>query len=263
MFADLLRRRVSHVITAAALICSMTLQSPAFAEPRQYQVGEIKVGDTVSVDPGAQNRWRTCTVTVVVPILIHRDLIDHVEVDCPSGAQYSIVGDTDHMKRLSGPVNGGGGGALPRNHGGVGGAFGTRNPVACASTAEPRSGPPSPELAGRYLQCGIEYADDTFIHLITNVQVQVDRPRPFNFREDSGGGVDTYQLVYPIHGSYRIWSCIRLSATSSTAVGNCRYADHVDANGACRRLLSRNWNCYMRDSNHDTRLSDVRVKGPQ
>ncbi len=262
MFADMLRLRVSPVIAAAALLCSVTLRSPAFAEPRQYQVGEIKVGDTVSVDPGAQNRWRTCTVTSVVPILIHQDVIDHVKVDCPSGAQYSIIGDTDHMKRLGGPVNGGGA-AQPRNGGGVGGAFGTRDPVACVSTAEPRSGPPSPELAARYLQCAIEYADDSFIHLITNVRVQVDPPRQFDFRSDSGGTFDPSQPVYPIHGSYRNWSCIKLSATSSNAVGNCRYADHVEANGACRRLRTGSWNCYMRDSKNDTRLSNAQVKGPQ
>ncbi len=142
----------------------------------------------------------------------------------------------------------------------IGASFGTRDPVSCVASSEPRSGPPSAELAAQYFQCEAESVNDSFVSLVTDVKVSVDAPRPFSFTEDSGGTIDQTSLVYPIHGSFRKWVCAHIG--SLPAGKNCSYTDETEATGACRRLTSGKWTCSMVDIKRNS-LSVDKVPGPQ
>ena len=132
---------------------------------------------------------------------------------------------------------------------GEGAPYGTRDPAICASTAEPKTGAISADLAKRYLACHLEGVSGPNMYLVENVQVQVGKGTPF-LQLDFGqrpGNADPDGLVYAIRGSYRLYQCARPSAFMQNTGKNCTARENPNATGECYRSGFGDWVCNMQD----------------
>jgi len=124
----------------------------------------------------------------------------------------------------------------------------SRDPVSCPSKRGPIKGAPTPEQAKRYVMCQLEvvmYAP--YLILLDNVQVEVGKGRPYDPDSDSlMSDADRDSLVYPIRGSYDMYTCSPIDA--STPRGrNCALTPHPRATGVCYRTTFGDWDCEMTD----------------
>lgn len=91
------------LMLAAVIASTTTTVTPVLADPRQFKVGEINVGDTVAMNPDVPGApWRTCTVTKVKPNLTgNTSFIDNVTLKCSGFEGYQPPADSDHIKLLA------------------------------------------------------------------------------------------------------------------------------------------------------------------
>jgi len=129
-------------------------------------------------------------------------------------------------------------------HGGIGARFGTRDPVTCPSTREPESGPISVEQATLYFMCSREGTRSGPLDLVENLTLQVGKGRPASYMDASD--VDHDSLVYPIRGSFRIYTCYRPNPRNYGR--NCQTSDEPQATGTCYRTSYGDWRCSMVDA---------------
>ncbi len=143
---------------------------------------------------------------------------------------------------------------------GGGAKYGTRDPHACADRRAPAGGAPSAAQAALYAQCDGEgpYGSQGRIGLMDNVRVQVGGGRPYQHVQDSYEDVDPRQPVYPIRGSFTLYSCDPLRTAREVASGfadnrgrNCDALDEPSATGVCYKTTFADWHCTLTDIKAD------------
>ena len=142
----------------------------------------------------------------------------------------------------AGGVTGGAGGVELMRNAAAGAPFQAPGPRTCVSTTEPKGGAITPAQARAYVICGYEHADQDTLMLLTNVQVQVGRGRPYNPLTDFADTVDTHATVYDIRGTSTAYTC---SARDMSAYGVKRCGRSVfPANeGRCFQTTFGEWRC--------------------
>ncbi len=130
--------------------------------------------------------------------------------------------------------------------GGFGATYGTREPVACASRAEPAQGVLSPAQAAQYVKCYIEGIGDGRLYLLEQVNVKAVQPgRAFDPQRDYFENIDRNHPVYPISGSLVRYACETPNARN--AGKNCSAFAEDNAAGYCFKTVSAEWSCNMSD----------------
>lgn len=133
---------------------------------------------------------------------------------------------------------------------GLGAKFQARDPYACSSTVEPKSGAISADLARQYLICKIEQVNGAgLLFLIENVKVEVGKSAGkardvliINHDADPDG------LIYPIRGSYDQYICFAVDHGLHSSGQNCSVTHETKATGDCHRTSFGDWSCYMNGS---------------
>lgn len=131
-------------------------------------------------------------------------------------------------------------------NGAVGASYGTREPVVCASRAEPSQGAPSAAQAAQYVKCYIEGIGDGRLYLLEQVNVRAVQPgRAFDPQRDYFENIDRSQPVYPISGSLIRFACE--TPTARNAGKNCTAFAEDNAAGYCFKTVTADWSCNMSD----------------
>ena len=135
----------------------------------------------------------------------------------------------------------------------VGAKFGSRDPRTCSS----RTGSLSAATAREYFICDSEYAtgptaSGETLYLVSDVKVELGRPRPFDANTDTFGfaetnAIDPSQAVVPIRGSFNAWDCSKLGAINGTPGKSCNLAPNLHATGLCFTNSFGDWHCTMTD----------------
>lgn len=125
---------------------------------------------------------------------------------------------------------------------GIGAAYGAREPVDCASRAEPAQGPPTAAQVVEHLKCTTEGVADGSLYLLEDVEVtevgEGQAPDESYFPD-----IDAAHPVFPIRGNLVRYECRR--ENSSNAGANCVVHVEENAAGNCYRITSGDWNCSM------------------
>jgi hypothetical protein len=137
---------------------------------------------------------------------------------------------------------------------GSGARFGARDPKVCASTKEPKRGAPSPDQLKQYVICQSEKFTGTpgtgqLLYLMSDVTVEVAKPRPFQMRTDAWSDIDPSEPVYPIRGSYVSWQCAVIGSINGDRGKNCSRTDGPNAKGICFKTTFGDWQCKFLDGN--------------
>jgi hypothetical protein len=125
--------------------------------------------------------------------------------------------------------------------------YDARAPTVCRSRLQPTQGPPSREQARRYFLCDSEMELSGSLWLNEDVEIEIGRERPYNpgadrYRDD----IDPAEPVYPIRGSYTVYSCKAIFyGESETARGNCQVMPTPNATGVCYKDSFGDWHCRM------------------
>jgi hypothetical protein len=124
--------------------------------------------------------------------------------------------------------------------------FQARNPRVCRQVTTP----PTPEEATALVQCAWEASStmsgfSASLALVTDVQVQMSRPRPFKMEINNPPDVDTSGMVYDLRGQGTSWSCS--PAQGIYAPGqNCAKNEAVPKGiGECWHTTFGDWKCNM------------------
>ena len=145
---------------------------------------------------------------------------------------------------------------------GPGAPYGTRDPLTCApiKTSTLDSG-----SAKKLFQCGAEVIDGFYIHLVTNLDMEMGAARQYNPSSDTYSGIDPRSVVYPIRGSFTLYQCSKVFNidASHTNVGkNCAAYPKPKAEGMCYRTTFGDWNCKMFDRVTDVSTAKMNVPPP-
>jgi hypothetical protein len=210
-------------------------RSGAFAEGQAF-----KVGDYVDADRLLLGKWEPCKVSKPLDR-------NQYGVDCgPNLADLQpgrlrARAATGEDKRVDAETAA----ALARQpHSGnsLGTLYGSREPVTCASRAEPARGAPSATQARQYFICDQErepYRNDH--SLVTNVTLQIASvSHPVNIR-----------------GSFTQYGCAKLTSIQGCPNGNdfarthnCIATAQPSATGYCYKNTFGDWHCGMADAAH-------------
>jgi len=135
----------------------------------------------------------------------------------------------------------------------VGKKFGSRDPRTCPS----RQAGLSAATARQYFICDNEYtvgpnASGESIYLVSDVTVELGRPRPFNPDMDAFGfaasnSIDPSQPVVPIRGSFNGWVCGKLGEINAAPGKSCNLTRNPHATGLCFKSSFGDWHCTMSD----------------
>jgi hypothetical protein len=139
---------------------------------------------------------------------------------------------------------------------GAGAKFGARDPRTCASMKEPQKGTPNGDQMKQILICqeeGVARASGgEILHLVTNVTMQVGKPRPFSMATDAWPDSDPSLPVYPVQGGYTAWSCGVMGYMAYQKGHNCWKTEQPHASGICYRNAFGDWVCKFMDINGKT-----------
>jgi len=135
----------------------------------------------------------------------------------------------------------------------VGAKFGSRDPRTCATRTEALSA----ATAKQYFICDSEFtvgpnASGESIYLVSDVTVQLGKPRPFNMETDTFGfaadnSIDPSQPVVPIRGSFNEWVCGKLGQINAAPGKSCNLTTNPHAVGICFKNSFGDWHCTMTD----------------
>jgi hypothetical protein len=128
---------------------------------------------------------------------------------------------------------------------GIGAKYGARDPMACPSTKEPTSGPPSADQARKYLQCHRENVFNGGLYLLGDIVLEVGKGVPYNQYDQYSrpGDADASSPIYPIRGNLKSYQCFILK--NYPAGKNCTMYDESKATGYCYRTSFGDWTCNM------------------
>ena len=135
---------------------------------------------------------------------------------------------------------------------GVAAQFGARDPRTCSSRREPSKGAPSGDQLTRYFICDEEkvtksIASGDLLYLLTDVNVEVGKGRPFDMGTDAWPDVDPSQTVYPIRGRYTSWQCGALGTHGNEPGHSCDKLEQPHAKGICYKDTFADWHCKFSD----------------
>ncbi len=135
---------------------------------------------------------------------------------------------------------------------GIGAKFGSRDPQTCASQKEPARGAPTGAQLREYFICDSERvtgsaSSSRLLYLVTGVNVEVAKGRPFNMATDSWSDIDTSQMVYPVRGAYTQWQCVELGKINGDRGKNCTKWEYPHASGVCYKSTFGDWHCKLYD----------------
>jgi len=120
--------------------------------------------------------------------------------------------------------------------------YNTREPFACKSKKDPAKGAPSSGQANDYVRCTNEKISGGYISLLQNVQV--GKSRPYSAWSDVGNSdIDNSQPVYPIRGSYDLYSCRPPGSMGFPAGANCNVFKANTFAGICYKTTFSDWSC--------------------
>jgi hypothetical protein len=135
----------------------------------------------------------------------------------------------------------------------VGAKFGSRDPRICATRTEALSA----ATAKQYFICDSEFtvgpnASGESIYLVSDVTVQLGKPRPFSPDTDTFGfaadnSIDPSQPVVPIRGSFNEWVCGKLGQINAAPGKSCNLTSNPHAVGICFKNSFGDWHCTMTD----------------
>ncbi len=134
--------------------------------------------------------------------------------------------------------------ALAQNHPGDGKQYDTRDPAVCRSTKEPAKGAPSGNQLKEYVQCANERIAGGYISLMQNLQIEIGKSRPYSAWSDSGHtNIDNSEPVYPIRGTYDLYSCRPPGSNGFPAGQNCNVRKATEFKGTCYKTTFSDWSC--------------------
>jgi hypothetical protein len=124
----------------------------------------------------------------------------------------------------------------------IGAAYSARDPVVCASRAEPAQGRLTLAQVVQHVRCTAEGVADGSLFLLEGVEVS-DVGEGESFDESYFPDIDVAHPVFPIKGNLVRYECRR--ENDDNAGANC--VSHVEANasGNCYKTISGDWNCSM------------------
>ena len=130
---------------------------------------------------------------------------------------------------------------------GSGKPYESRDSLTCKSKKEPAKGAPSGSQLKEYVQCANEKVAGGYILLFQNVQVEIGTSRPYNAWSDSGNSsIDNFQPVYPIRGSYDLYSCRPPGSMGFPAGKNCNVRKAAEFTGTCFKTTFNDWSCPVK-----------------
>jgi hypothetical protein len=122
--------------------------------------------------------------------------------------------------------------------------YDTRDLSVCKSKKDPARGGPSSSQATDYVRCTNEKISGGYISLLQNVQVEVGKSRPYSAWSDVGNSdIDNSQPVYPIRGSYDLYSCRPPGSMGFPAGTNCNVFKANTFAGICYKTTFADWSC--------------------
>lgn len=130
---------------------------------------------------------------------------------------------------------------------GGGKPYETRDPFVCKSKKDPAKGAPSGSHLKEYVLCTNERIGGGYIGLLQNLQVEIGKSRPYSAWSDSGNtSIDNSQPVYPIRGSYDLYSCRPPGSMGFPAGRNCNVRKSTEFTGICFKTTFSDWSCPVR-----------------
>jgi hypothetical protein len=154
--------------------------------------------------------------------------------------------------------------AMARAQTGAGKEYETRDPFTCKSKKDPASGALAGGQLKAYVQCSNERAAGGYISLLQNVQVEIGRSRPYSAWSDSGNtSIDNSQPVYPIRGSYDLYSCRPPGSIGFPAGKNCNVRKNSEFTGVCSKTTFNDWSCPVKGTGDGLIGITYNVRGPQ
>jgi len=130
---------------------------------------------------------------------------------------------------------------------GIGKKYNSRDPRPCSNTASKTKAPTIAEAIASVI-CNTEHeAGIETLMLVEDVKVtQVGKGSPYN--RNAGGNfadIDTDFLIYPIRGSFKLYSCTL--STAKPPEKSCRLNEQTNAVGRCYKNGFGQWLCSMSD----------------
>ena len=133
---------------------------------------------------------------------------------------------------------------------GDGKRFGARDPRTCSSKKDPVHGAPTAAQVKQNFICENEKLTRSgsagdLLYLVSDVNVEIGKGRPFNPLTDSFQNIDPSQMVYPIRGGYVSWQCAVVGTINGAAGKNCSRNDAPQVAGSCYKDAFGDWHCNM------------------
>jgi hypothetical protein len=130
---------------------------------------------------------------------------------------------------------------------GGGAEYATRDPFACASTKAPAKGAPSPAQVSDYVRCNAisgEKIAGGYISLFQNAKFEIGKGKPFSSWDNGGDlAIDNAEPVYPIRGSFDLYSCRPPGSMGYPAGRNCHLTKATAFAGECFKTTFGDWSC--------------------
>jgi hypothetical protein len=135
-------------------------------------------------------------------------------------------------------------GVLAYGQAGAGKAYDSRDPFSCRSKKEPANGAPSGSQLKELVLCSNERTAGGYISLFQNLQFEIGKSRPYSAWSDSGyTSIDNSQPVYPIRGSYDLYSCRPPGSMGFPAGRNCNVRKATEFTDICFKTTFNDWSC--------------------
>jgi hypothetical protein len=130
---------------------------------------------------------------------------------------------------------------------GSGKQYDTRDPFVCASTKAPATGAPSLAQISNYVRCNAisgEKIAGGYISLFENAKFEIGKSRPFSSWDNGGDiAIDNAEPVYPIRGSFDLYSCRPPGSMGYPAGRNCHLTKATAFTGDCFKTTFGDWSC--------------------
>jgi hypothetical protein len=241
------------IVLAAALI-------PAAAPALAQQVPNFRPGDLV--DFYSFGKWIPCTIAAPLTAgtySVHCGSIDlrakpdprelRIHVIPPPGVQLAFGFQTAPAP------------PTPTLTETAGARFGTRDPRLCNR----RPTRLAAEEAKEIFICDAEHEFDGSLFLVTEVQLDLFPPRPFDPALDARKpGIDRAAQVVDIRATYNDFQCSPLPAThlDNPNNRNCNQFRATNAPGSCFKNTGGDWHCLPTESSVAAMTSTAKNVGP-
>jgi hypothetical protein len=125
--------------------------------------------------------------------------------------------------------------------------YDTRDPFVCASTKVPAKGAPAAAQVANYVRCNAisgEKIAGGYISLFENAKFEIGKGKPFSSWDNGGDiGIDNAEQVYPIRGTFDLYSCRPPGSMGFPAGRNCNLRKATAFTGDCFKTTFGDWSC--------------------